>query len=271
MPGSEGMMADQTFSRTSANWMAMRSGPCLVWLKDLFPRWMQSLLPSTVHDTKKHSSWFDLVRILIIPDAGELEGIISSQTQSCVQGNLCFFSKLFDVYSKPSSSWIFCSVPGVFVSFQLYLKASSDLDRVGSMVGKQDWLNEGDRVQFAEMTDERSLSEIRMNRIAKLSHFCSDVYSARRVKILDCNERLHVLTSCSYTKFLPAWCLKGLFNCAAAQEHRNQRPGDGALSWVALSRVTWKKQSRSQSLTRKQMQCWGVSNNTMQLCNALHT
>ena len=29
----------------------MRSGPCLVWLKDLFPRWMQSLLPSAVRDT----------------------------------------------------------------------------------------------------------------------------------------------------------------------------------------------------------------------------
>ena len=65
------------------------------------------------------------------------------------------------------------------------------------MVGEQDWLKNGDRVQFAEMMDQRSLAEIHMNRIAKLSHFWHDVYSAGRLKILDCNERLHVLTPCS--------------------------------------------------------------------------
>ena len=58
-----------------------------------------------------------------------------------------------------------------FSSFHLYLKGSSDLDRVGSMVGEQDWLKYGDRVQFADMMDQRSLAEIHMNRIAKLSHF----------------------------------------------------------------------------------------------------
>ena len=58
-----------------------------------------------------------------------------------------------------------------FSSFHLYLKGSSDLDRVGSMVGEQDWLKNGDRVQFAEMMNQRSLAEIHMNRIAKLSHF----------------------------------------------------------------------------------------------------
>jgi len=46
-----------------------------------------------------------------------------------------------------------------FPSFYLYLKGSSDLDRVGSMVGKQDWLKYGDRVQFAEMMDQRSSAE----------------------------------------------------------------------------------------------------------------
>ena len=54
----------------------------------------------------------------------------------------------------------FGSIPGVFFpSFHLDLKGSSDLDRVGSMVGKQDWLKYGDRVQFAEMMDERSSAE----------------------------------------------------------------------------------------------------------------
>ena len=86
MPGSEGMMAERTFSRTSVNLTGMRNGPRLVWSTDLFPCYfrMQSLLPSTVHVTKKHSSWFDLVRILKIPDAGETRGIILPQSQSCV-------------------------------------------------------------------------------------------------------------------------------------------------------------------------------------------
>ena len=158
MPGSEGMMAERTFSRTSVNLTGMRNGPRLVWSTDLFPCYfrMQSLLPSTVHVTKKHSSWFDLVRILTIPDA-ETRG-----DNFAAKPILRFvkFSKLFDVYSKLSSTWIFCSVPDVFFpSFHLYLKWSSDLDRVGSMVGKQDWLNKGDRVQFAEMMDERSSAE----------------------------------------------------------------------------------------------------------------
>ena len=84
------------------------------------------------------------------------------------------FSKLFDVYSKLNCHRVesFALFHGVFFpSFHLYFKGSSDLDRVGSMVGKQDWLKEGDRVQFAEMMDQRSLAEIRMNRIAKLNHF----------------------------------------------------------------------------------------------------
>ena len=95
----------------------MRSGPCLVWLKDLFPRWMQSLLPSTVHDTKKHSSWFDLVRILIIPDAGETRGDNFASNAILCSRQFVVFSKLFDVYSKLSSSWISCCVPGVFFKF----------------------------------------------------------------------------------------------------------------------------------------------------------
>ena len=158
--------------------VGMRNGPRLVWLKDLFPRyfWMQSLLPSTVHVTKKHSSWFDLVRILTIPDAKETRG-----DNFAAKPILCFvkLSKLFDVYSKLSSTWIFCSIPGVFFpSFHLYLKWSSDLDRVGSMVGKQDWLNKGDRVQFAEMMDERSSAEFTWTELLIWATFDSDVYSA---------------------------------------------------------------------------------------------
>ena len=98
MPGSEGMTAKRTFSPISANSTGMRNGPRLMWLKDLFPHYfrMQSLLPSTVHVTKKHSSWFDLVRILTIPDAGETRG-----DNFAAKPILCFvvFSKLFDVYS----------------------------------------------------------------------------------------------------------------------------------------------------------------------------
>ena len=124
MPGSEGMTAKQTFSPISKNSMGMRNGPRLVWLKDLFPRyfWMQSLLPSTVHVTKKHSSWFDLVRILTIPDARETRG-----DNFAAKPILRFvvFSKLFDVYSKLSSSWIFCSVPCVF--FRVFILISNDL------------------------------------------------------------------------------------------------------------------------------------------------
>ena len=197
MPGSGGMMVEQTFSRTSVNSMGTRNGPSLVWLKDLFPRhfWMQSLLPSTVHVTKKHSSWFDLVRILTIPDARETRG-----DNFAAKPILCFvvFSKLVDVYSKLSSSWIFCSVPGVFFpSLHLYLKGSSDLDRVGSMVGKQDWLKYGDRVQFAEMMDQRSSAEFTWTELLSWATFDIDVYSAARVKILDCHQRLHDVTSCS--------------------------------------------------------------------------
>ena len=110
------------------------------------------------------------IHLDLIPTQGKLEGIILRQTQSCVQGNLwCFQSCLMSTvnYHRVESLAVF---QVFFSSFHLYLKGSSDLDRVGSMVGEQDWLKNGDRVQFAEMMNQRSLAEIHMNRIAKLSH-----------------------------------------------------------------------------------------------------
>ena len=71
-------------------------------------------------------------------------------------------------------------------------------------------------------------------------------------------KSLTVMSGCMFWHLVPnrisyqQWCLKGLFNCAAAKEHRNQRPGDGASSRVALPEVTWKKQSQSWLLTGKQ-------------------
>ena len=67
------------------------------------------------------------------------------------------------------------------------------------MVGKQDWLKYGQRVQFAEMMDERSSAEFTWTELLSWATFDSDsdVYAAARVKILDCHQRLHVLTSCS--------------------------------------------------------------------------
>ena len=109
-------------------------------------------------------------------------------------------------------------------------------DRTGSMVGKQDRLKDGDRVQFAEMTHVSELHTVMSaawqnshEQNCKLSHFWHDVYSAGRLKILDCNERLHVLTSCSYPKILPAWCLKGskrfvqLRSCQGTQKPKARR------------------------------------------------
>ncbi len=85
-----------------------------------------------------------------------------------------------------------------FSSFHLYLKGSSDLDRVGSMVGEQDWLKNGDRVQFAEMMNQRSLAEIHMNRIAKLSHFWHWCLFSCKVE----NPRLSSAVACSDILFL---------------------------------------------------------------------
>ena len=88
---------------------------------------------------------------------GKLEGIILPQSQSCVLW--CFQScSMSTVNCHQLESFALFHV-FFFPSFHLDLKGSSDLDRVGSMVGKQDWLNKGDRVQFAEMMDERSSAE----------------------------------------------------------------------------------------------------------------
>ena len=109
------------------------------------------------------------------PMQGKLEGMILPQSQSCVLWS-CQSCLMSTVNYHQLESFALFQV--FFPSFHLYLKGSSDLDRVGSMVGKQDWLKYGDRVQFAEMMDERSSAEFTWTELLSWATFDSDVYAA---------------------------------------------------------------------------------------------